>query len=102
MRTKIFILVALVLVSFKYTESLKPNHAQVEKVNGLYVFVKCEPLSKFEKLGSVKSAAIINSYKADYLLEHMTDRVKKQHPTANAVIFTDKNLVECDAVKISE
>jgi len=102
MKIKILILVALVLVSFKYTESLKPNHAQVEKVNGLYVFVKCEPLSKFENLGTFKNGIWLSSYKASEVIEHMTKKAKEKHPTCNAIIFTDKDLCEASAVKITE
>jgi hypothetical protein len=102
MKANILILVALFLMASTYTESQKPNMALVEKVNGLYVFVKSEPVMKFEKLGTVKSANIINSYKADYLLEHMTSRAKEKHNTCNAVMFTNGTLTECEALKITE
>lgn len=102
MKGNILILVALFFIAATYTETQKPNMALVEKVNGLYVFIKSEPVMKYEKLGDVKSASIIKSYEAEYLLDHMTERVKKKHQTANAVIFTDNNLTECDAIKITE
>jgi hypothetical protein len=102
MKANILILVALFLMASTYTESQKPNMALVEKVNGLYVFVKSEPVMKFEKLGTVKVAFFSGSNKAGYLLEHLTSRAKENYSNCNAIIFTDKDLMEATVIKIIE
>jgi hypothetical protein len=99
----IVILSTFILISAfstKVNEDLKMNSAEVESVQGLYVFYKSKPSKEYTYLGTVKTPFIIKNYKGSYLLELMTKRAKEQYPSCNAVIFKNDDLLEVDAVTI--
>ena len=96
--------------------------ANVEKISGVYIFIKSEPTCAFEVLGSVKNDIAdqvkdnttgkkgvgklikgvfdVTKNNVDFteLLTNMVALAKKKYSNVNAVIFKD-NLSNCEAVK---
>ena len=65
---------------------VKKNTAEVDQIQGVYVFAKCKPVQEYEHLGTVKGPKI-GKHEFDNLVESMIKNVKKEYPRANAIIF---------------
>lgn len=76
------------IFSFSGTTQNK-GAAEVDKIQGLYIFVKAKPVQEYEYLGTVEGATI-GSHEFDKMLEKFISKVKKKHPEANALIFDSK------------
>lgn len=94
------VIIALVASSFTIAAEISNGSAEVEQVQGVYIFVHAKPSKSFEYLGTVSSPAVIKNYKASYLIDLMVKRAKEKHPTCNAVIFKNADLIEVEAVLI--
>lgn len=77
--------VAIAAASFAVVQQEK-NLAQVEQIQGLYVFVKSKPVNEYEFLGSVKPGAMGN-HEFDNLLQMTIKKAKKEYPQADAILF---------------
>jgi hypothetical protein len=76
-----------VLVAFtKMNYEVKMNSAEVEQIQGIYIFVKNKPVKEYEYLGTVKGP-LIGNHEFDNLVELMVKNTKKEFPNANALIF---------------
>ena len=64
----------------------KKNTAEVDQIQGLYIFAKCKPVKEYEYLGTVKGP-LVGSHEFDNLVELMVKNTKKDFPSANALIF---------------
>ncbi len=62
------------------------NTAEVEQIQGIYIFVKNKPVKDFEYIGTVKGP-FIGNHEFDNLVEIMVKNAKKEFPNANALIF---------------
>lgn len=78
----ISILVAFTSMNYE----VKFNTAEVEQIQGLYIFVKNKPVKEFEYIGTVKGP-LIGNHEFDNLVELMVRNAKKEFPNANALIF---------------
>lgn len=76
-----------------------PDYAQVDQIQGLYVFVKAKPTSQYDYLGTVKGTTV-GKHEFDILLESMIKRTKSQYPEANAIIF-DGSIRQTHNTKVS-
>ena len=93
--------------------------AEVDKVNGLYVFIKSEPLKEYDYLGTyttrwftevekfanLKGKSILEivdevteSIDFNEKIEKTLDEVKKEYPKADAVIF-DTKMSTCKIIR---
>jgi len=96
----IAVLSAVVFSGFKIADEFKVSHAEVDQVQGVYVFYRSKPVKTFDYLGTVKTPMIIKNEKGSYLVDLMVKRAKEKHSTCNAIIFKDENMHEVDAVLI--
>lgn len=98
-----FILLALVILvfsGFQPAADEKLNSADVDQIQGLYIFYHSKPSRTYDYLGTVSSPAIIKNYKGSYLVELMAKRAKEKHSTCNAIIFKNEDMTEVDAVLV--
>jgi len=65
---------------------VKKNTAEVDQIQGFYIFAKGKPVNEFEYLGTVKGP-LIGNHEFDNLVELMIKNAKKEFPNANALIF---------------
>lgn len=64
----------------------KKSTAEVDQIQGFYIFAKSKPMKEFEYLGTVKGP-LIGNHEFDNLVELMVKIAKKDFPNANALIF---------------
>jgi hypothetical protein len=64
----------------------KKNTAEVDQIQGFYIFAKGKPVKEYEYLGTVKGP-LIGNHEFDNLVELMVKNAKKDFPNANALIF---------------
>lgn len=101
-KTPFIILASLILVfsGFQGAAEDKLNSAEVEQVQGLYIFYKSKPTRSYDYLGTVGTPAIIMNYKGSTLVTLMAKRAKEKHSTCNAIIFKNEDMTECDAILV--
>jgi predicted small secreted protein len=88
------------LVAFSTIQYEIKNHtAEVEQVQGVYIFVSSKPVKEFDYLGTVKAAGIVMSKDYEDLMPKMVKKAIKDYPKADAVIFKGGSIYECDAIK---
>lgn len=87
------------LFGFKMAYDAKKNTAEVENVQGLYIFMSSKPVSDFEYLGTVDCPKIVKEKQYDYMMPLMVKRAKEKFPNCDAVIFKDNNVWVVDAIK---
>lgn len=92
----IFWFFIILICAFKQTN--KNNTAQVEQIQGLYIFMFCKPISEYQYIGSV-SKSVVWTGRPDEMLNTMINKVKKDFPTADGLIFTDTQMTKVDAIK---
>ncbi|MFA5670493.1 MAG: hypothetical protein WC967_14735 [Balneolaceae bacterium] len=83
------ILVAAFLSCFAITAFSQTEDkalAKADKIQGVYVYVKCTPVAEYEHLGTVKGSAIGN-HEMDVMTEKFIKKAKEQYPDADGIIF---------------
>ncbi len=99
MKFIICILFACTLLAAKQNPNV--NHAEVNQLQGLYVFTDSKPVQEYEYLGTVKTGIGFNSGQYQPVRDLMIRKIKKQFPNADGAIFffNDGNADRCDAIK---
>ena len=96
---------ALVAFTIVANYDVKTNTAEVDQVQGYYIFAKCKPVKEYGYLGTVKGPTIGN-HEFDNLVELMVKKAKKDYPEANALIFNGSirqtHNTKVSAVKMKE
>jgi hypothetical protein len=93
----------LTLVSFTVaTYEVKKATAEVEQIDGYYIFINSKPVMDFDYMGTVKEHTVSIAYSdVTEIRDKLLRRVKKLYPNADALIFTfkDGQKEKVDAVK---
>lgn len=87
------------LFSFKLIYEPKKSTAEVETVQGVYVFTTSKPVKEYEYLGNVQCGAVVMSKNYEDLMPKMVKKVKDKFPNADGVIFKNNMIYECDVIK---
>lgn len=95
--------IALTLsIAFKSSEpdmmEVKITTADVEQMNGLYVFIHSKPVKPYETLGTY-APKVVWSDESNKLINHMVTKGKEKFPEATAIIFTSDDLGTADLIK---
>jgi hypothetical protein len=77
---------------------LKKTTAEVEQMQGVYVFFHSKPVMEYYYLGSFTSG-IVPTKNAKGFINYMIKKGKEKFPASDAIIFTDDELVKADFVK---
>jgi len=100
---KLLIVIIIALVSFSFADPSNDEPgalAKVEKIGGLYIYIRCQPVDHYESLGLFRGPKIVRSKNESFLVPKMLDRVRDKYPKANGVIFlTGKNLIEVEVIR---
>ena len=88
------------MFAFATTYQPKENTAEVEQMEGLYIFTDSKPVMDYEYLGTLK-ASIGFSSQYQSVRNKLVKKAKKKYPEAEAVIFHFKagGTDRCDAIK---
>lgn len=87
MKKFFFILICGVCASFAPNrEPSKTASANVEKTEGLFLFIMSKPAAKYENLGMIKTPYLVSNK----TIKEAVKQCKKQYPAATGVIFTSQ------------
>ncbi len=92
------VIISLVTMSFSVIVSDEKASANVNQVQGLYIFQQCKPVKETEYLGSVKKSVSLTG-KPSEMLNSMIKKAKKEYPQCQAIIFVDDDMDKVDCVK---
>ena len=85
---------------------VKKSTAEVNQIQGIFIFTNSKPLSEYEYLGSIKTSSIVSLGSAQYqpVRDKMIKKIKKDYPQANGAIFYFNNgsADKADAIKFKE
>ncbi len=72
---------------------LKKSTAEVEQLQGLYIFTDSKPLMEYEYLGTVSNKGSLGLGDTQYsgVRDKLISRCKKDYPQADGIIFTFKS-----------
>jgi hypothetical protein len=71
-------------LSFKVIQD--KSNAKVQKIQGVYIFIKSEPQLDYEIIGSMKGPTF-GSHEFDDLLEAIIKKQKKEFPQGEGILF---------------
>ncbi|MBK7148636.1 MAG: hypothetical protein IPH78_07355 [Bacteroidetes bacterium] len=75
------------LIAFKAaTYEAKNNTAEVDQIQGVYIYAKSKPIRDYEFLGTV-NAPKVAEHEFDILVDLMLKDLKKKYPTADGLLF---------------
>lgn len=94
------IAIAVLASAFTLVDSDKEK-ANVEQMDGLYIFIKSKPVAENDYLGSVKKSLALTG-NPEEMLNSMIKKVKKEYPSADGIIFTSVSMDKADAIKFKE
>ncbi len=86
--TIVMVAVALGAMSFKMLS--EKSGANVEQVNGIYVFGFSKPTAKYDVLGMVKVRGIVSNEKGPHMVDLLTGYAKKDYPSGEAIIVNSE------------
>ena len=85
------------LISFTVSEYVVSKQtANVEQKSGLYIFTQSKPVMQYEYIATVKSGMTASGY-YDEVINSIVRKVKKDYPTADAIIFVPN--AEAEVIK---
>jgi hypothetical protein len=93
----ILIIGALTVMGFKTIYEAKKSTAEVEQMQGLYVFIHSKPVGDYEYIGSL-TPTFVPSANAKPIINHMIKKGKEKYPEATGIIFTDDQLGKVDLI----
>lgn len=104
MKKSILLLVAIVIIFSAFKTLNKNNIAEVEQIQGFYVFVDSKPVAEYEYLGTVKNSVSFSSGQYQSVRDILIKKARKEYPLGTGIIFhfhnggTDK----ADVIKFKE
>ena len=94
--------VAVLTSSFVKWPSADNGMANVEQIEGIYVFMLSKPVGKYEYMGTVEKKGIVMSGKPEEMLNIMIKKAKKEYPQCQAIVFTKVDMYKADCIKFKE
>lgn len=97
------LMVSIIILSahlgFAQTPELpKKNVAEVNQVQGVFLFMMSKPLHEYDYLGSTK-IKVVWTGQPEEMINITLKKLKKDYPTADGLIFTTMNMDQADVVK---
>lgn len=94
--TLILLFFLLVFTSFQGTNNRTAN---VEPINGIYIYFHSRPAEDYEYIDRYKIQVAMTG-KPEELINMMLNKVRKKYPEANGIIITSDELDQCDIIKL--
>jgi hypothetical protein len=79
-------LLAFTAISYQ----IKKSTADVDQIQGLYIFVDSKPVMDYEYLGTVKSTVSLGDGQYTGVRDRIIKKAKKDYPEADGIIITFK------------
>lgn len=99
----LFAIGAISLATITITDNDKAK-AEVNQLQGVYVFTDSKPIKEYDYLGTVKNTFTMGSGQYQPLRDKLIKKLKKDFPTADGAIFYFNNgsTDRCDAIKFKD
>lgn len=94
----VFVMVSFILLAMHNNLS-DSRLAKVKTVRGVNIFMYSEPVGEFEYLGTIKISLAITGQPKE-MINMALNKLAKQFPQANGIMFTDDQMEKADAIKI--
>ena len=91
--------VALLAMSFKM--AIDKATANVEQVNGVYVYAFAKPTAKYDVLGMVKVKGMVSNEKGPHMVDLLTGYAKKDYPSGEAIIV-NSDFEKAEVIKFKD
>lgn len=93
--------VSLAAFSFKYAYDVRSNTAEVEQMDGLYIFVDSKPVKEYDYLGTEKVGVSMGSGQYRDVRDKLIKKIKKEYPQAQGILihFAEGGADKADAIK---
>ncbi len=92
----------LLIGSLAWNKTPDINKAEVNQVQGIFIFTDCKPLSSYTYLGTINHNT--SSWNPQYtnVRDKIIDKVRKQYPQADGIIFylNSGGADKADAIKM--
>lgn len=94
----------LILLLASNTLNKKNGLAEVNKMQGVYLFTDSEPVQEYEHLGTVGNGAYLGSSQYEGVRNNLLKKALKKYPNADGVIFHlhDGGSDKADAIKFKD
>ncbi len=86
---KLFEIITLIAVVFliAFKSAPETNKAEVNQVNGLFIFSDSKPIAKYTYIGTIRNNGISLNPKYTNVRDKMINKLKEKYPEANGVIL---------------
>jgi len=104
MRTLFIIALLAFSTTLKGQDKIKNNIAEVNQIEGYYIFTDCKPVKEYQYLGTVKVTGGFSSGQYTDVLKKIVKRAHDTFPSADALIlhFTSGAADHADAIKFKD
>ena len=77
------------LAAGRYSYEIRKSTAEVDQIQGVYIFVDSKPVTEYDYLGTVKGVGMGASLNPQYntVRDAILKKVRKEYPGADAVIL---------------
>jgi hypothetical protein len=89
------------LIAFKASDFVsKESTAEVNKVEGLYIFTDSKPVMPYDSIGTVE-LGFVSGTQYESIKANLIKRARKKYPNADGLIFNlkKKGLDNCSVIK---
>lgn len=100
----LFVGLLLILLLASNTLSKKNALAEVNKMQGVYLFTDSEPVQEYEHLGTVGNGVYLGSSQYEGVRNNLLKKALKKYPNADGIIFHlhDGGADRADAIKFED
>ncbi len=102
----ILLLFTVVLISLSVSNStvqeVDNSLANVQTVDGIYIFIRSIPVNKYIVMGTIDCPAMVNSWKEGARVKAMIKYANKKYNGFHGIVFrTGQDLCEADVIKFN-
>lgn len=98
----LLLIIFLNIVAFKTLN--KKNLAEVEQMQGFYVFTDSKPVAEYDYLGTVKNSVSFSSGQYQSIRDILIKKARKEYPSGDGIIlhFVNGGTDKADIIKLKE
>ena len=87
--------IAITAISFK---PLNEHLARPQTIDGFQVFIMCQPVDDFEKIGYIKTGVTWSGHPSQ-IINNILKQAKKKYPTGDAIIIDNDEMDQALVIK---
>lgn len=88
MKTFLFICLSFLCLASSVSYEVKNSTAEVNQLEGIYIYTDCKPVKEYIYLGSVKLSGGVSNPQYSNVRDALIKKVNKEYENVDAVILT--------------